>query len=137
MCLYQLDSKPIENTHNIYFTELFDGLKPTVSSKLYTVLFLLKRTAFCIICIIFDYLSPVLKVILIFSVQLVSCAYVIIWKPFKLFKDNLQEIYIPKNSTKTPSYYSQKINHFLTKNSSIFLKPPNLSQNPPKKSYHY
>lgn len=76
-----------------YFFEFFSGIRGSKRARLYSLLFLIRRTLFCCIVIFFNVeWSLIAKISLYVSVQLIYLSLIMFLRPFAEFKDNMLEI---------------------------------------------
>lgn len=79
-------------TQTQFFTELFEGLKDKHLCKLYHFFFLLRRLLIVCVVLFMRDLDIYTKTSVFFSFQLLSLAYVVIYRPFIATQGNLIDI---------------------------------------------
>jgi hypothetical protein len=76
----------------IYFREYFSGIKDEWIPRAYSSTFLLKRFFLCLIVIVFSFATQMIRISLFCGIQVLSCCFVLIIRPFNTIKINIVEI---------------------------------------------
>ena len=82
-----------ENTEHLKLTkELFNGIRDYPPARFYPIMWISRRILFVWAALFLKEKSHYISWIILGSVQIIYFLYIIIQRPFKLFKDNISEI---------------------------------------------